>query len=142
MAIERKIGTILDAIERAENDGGKLQFTYHGLPRIVQPYLVGMHNGLYWRLLAYQVARPQSRSEHGTLPGWRCFDLAEMTVPRVIEKHVPWERVPPKTTEQSQKCINFITEPRAAVVEEDDGGGDEMFTYDSEGESENEYVPN
>lgn len=139
--LQRKIERILDTITNREADG-KLLFTYHGQDRIVQPYLVGQHYGT-WRMFSYQVRRLQSRSER-TLPGYRCFNLDEMSMPRLIERHVVWERPPQRTTERTQRCINFISDPPPLLVEgedEDEDEDDDMFTDGDDNESDNDYVP-
>lgn len=57
-----------------------LQFSYHGNVRLVEPHLLGVHDGVT-QLLSYQVG---GYSRSGRIPEWRRFDVHEMTGLQVL----------------------------------------------------------
>jgi hypothetical protein len=63
------------------------QFTYQGLPRLVEPHDYGIAGGRA-RLLAYQVG---GRS-HGSLPNWRMFDVDRLTRLAMLDETFPGTR--------------------------------------------------
>ncbi|GAA3952107.1 hypothetical protein [Allohahella marinimesophila] len=63
----------LRALKHAIDNRHLLQLHYHGGNRLVEPQVLGVHNGRH-QLLSYQVA---GFSESGEVPGWRRFDLIE-----------------------------------------------------------------
>lgn len=77
-----------------------LSFTYRGLPRIVEPHVYGIHNGVA-QLLGYQI---RGRSSTGIVPDWRRFELREMRSLMTLDedfagrrstpsgKHSHWDR--------------------------------------------------
>ena len=52
-----------------------VSFAYHGLQRMVEPYLLGIHEAGEPLLLGYQTA---GFSQSGELPGWRTFIITEI----------------------------------------------------------------
>lgn len=68
-----------------------VDFYYHGLPRIAEPHVYGIHEGKY-QMLVYQV-RGQSRS--GALPDWRRVELSEVTNLRLLDEFFPGPRPTP-----------------------------------------------
>jgi hypothetical protein len=72
MTEKEKIKTICDAIFNRK----LIQFKYKGLPRVVEPYLIGEHedNGNIL-LRAYSVG---GKSESGNLMGWKFYDLTNI----------------------------------------------------------------
>jgi hypothetical protein len=64
-----------------------IQFTFQGLPRLVEPHDYGIAGG-HARLLAYQVG---GRS-HGSLPNWRMFDVDRLTRLAMLDETFPGTR--------------------------------------------------
>lgn len=75
-----------------------LGFSFDGKARVAEPHDYGIQNGKV-RLLAFQVGGVSS----GTLPGWRWFEIARMSLPELLpqafsgnrfipsEKHHAWD---------------------------------------------------
>lgn len=55
-----------------------LSFVYDGLPRVVEPHLVGYSTTGKQLLRAYQV---DGQSESGRIPDWRLFEVGKMRSP-------------------------------------------------------------
>jgi hypothetical protein len=68
-----------------------LEFTYDGLPRIVEPHVYGVQDGKH-QLLAYQIG---GRSSSGNLPNWRRMDLDKISNMRMLDQTFPGSRPTP-----------------------------------------------
>ena len=65
-----------------------IEFTYRNLPRIAEPHVYGVINGV-WQILGYQTGGQSSR---GGLPEWRRFDLNQMTRLTILALTFPGRR--------------------------------------------------
>ncbi|MDO8267796.1 MAG: hypothetical protein Q7T32_08175 [Moraxellaceae bacterium] len=65
-----------------------VEFNYQGRPRIAEPHVYGITNGVK-QLLGFQV---RGHSSRGNLPDWRRFDLHEIIDLRIIEESFPGRR--------------------------------------------------
>lgn len=79
-----------ELIRRAIADKRLLEFRLHGLRRVVEPHLFGIHKGVR-QLLAYQVG---GDSKSGGLPDWRRADLSAMSEIRLLDERFPGPRLP------------------------------------------------
>lgn len=70
-------------IRQAIRERRLVEFSLHGLHRVAEPHLYGIHRGSA-QMLVYQV-RGASRS--GGLPYWRRIELAQVTGLRLLEEH-------------------------------------------------------
>lgn len=77
-----------ETLIRAITEKKLIEFHYQGKPRIAEPHIYGITNGIR-QLLGYQVNGYSSR---GNLPDWRRFDLHEIVGLRVIEELFPGRR--------------------------------------------------
>lgn len=68
-----------------------LSFTYRGLPRIVEPHVYGIQEGVA-QLLGYQI---RGRSSTGVVPDWRRFQLRELQSLQTLEEGFPGRRSNP-----------------------------------------------
>ncbi|WP_433704101.1 hypothetical protein [Paraburkholderia sacchari] len=75
---------ILDAIENKK----LIEFYYHNLPRIAEPHVYGITNGVR-QILGYQTGGQSSR---GSLPDWRRFDLTQMSRLVILAQTFPGRR--------------------------------------------------
>jgi hypothetical protein len=64
------VETATERLVRAVLEHRTVSFAYHGLPRVVEPHLIGIHEAGEPLLVAYQIA---GGSASGTVPGWRTF---------------------------------------------------------------------
>lgn len=74
---------------------------YKGEWREICPYILGHKDGRE-TLLAYQFAGASKRS--GSIPNWRCFDLAEVQSPTL--RHGPWHGSAAHRTKQ--RCVDIV----------------------------------
>ena len=82
----------MDAVIRmAISNKHLVEFTYHGLRRVAEPHVYGVHRGKQL-LLAYQVG---GASSSGGLPNWRRVDLSGISQLRVLDEHFPGARPGP-----------------------------------------------
>lgn len=65
-----------------------IEFSYHGLPRIAEPHIYGVTNGIR-QVLVYQTG---GQSSNGGLPNWRRFDLNQMTRLVILAQTFPGRR--------------------------------------------------
>lgn len=65
-----------------------LSFTYSGLPRVIEPHVYGIHDGIA-QLLAYQI---RGSSSTGALPNWRRFKLDSIQNLRILDEGFPGRR--------------------------------------------------
>ncbi|MGH7527478.1 MAG: WYL domain-containing protein [Gemmatimonadales bacterium] len=72
-----------EQLVKAVADHRVATFKYHGLPRIVEPHLLGVHEAGEPMLIAYQTA---GASESGKVPGWRTFITSEIEDVEVTER--------------------------------------------------------
>lgn len=68
-----------------------VSFTYRGLPRIVEPHIYGIHDGVA-QLLGYQI---RGRSSTGIVPDWRRFQLRAMKSLQTLKEDFPGRRSNP-----------------------------------------------
>lgn len=59
-----------------------LPFTYSGLPRIVEPHVYGINDGMA-QLLGYQI---RGSSSNGIIPDWRRFNLSAIQNLQVLNE--------------------------------------------------------
>lgn len=64
------VETATERLVRAVLEHRTARFTYHGLLRVVEPHLIGIHEAGEPLLVAYQT---EGESASGELPGWRTF---------------------------------------------------------------------
>jgi hypothetical protein len=64
-----------------------IRFKYQGKERIVEPHDYGIQKGVA-RLLSWQVSGESS----GRLPGWRWFDVGDMSEFEVLDRTFPGNR--------------------------------------------------
>jgi hypothetical protein len=69
-------------IRQAIRERRLIEFWLHGLHRVAEPHLYGIHNGAA-QMLVYQVG---GASRSGGLPYWRRIDLAEVSGLRVLHE--------------------------------------------------------
>ncbi len=80
MEIEKRVATICEAISERQI----IEFNYQWRSRVVEPYLVGVHEDEEELMLrAVQVA---GESKSGGLPDWRLFRLNEMKKLKVTDR--------------------------------------------------------
>ena len=68
-----------------------ISFTYSGLPRIVEPHIYGINEGLP-QILGYQV---RGRSSRGSVPDWRRFKLNAISDLKILDETFPGQRPSP-----------------------------------------------
>lgn len=78
-------------IKNAIRNKRLIGFSYHGLHRVAEPHVYGVHDGKV-QLLSYQVA---GDSSSGGLPNWRRVELEEVTSLTVLEDRFPGRRPNP-----------------------------------------------
>ena len=75
-------------IIEAIRDKKFIEFYYHGLPRIAEPHVYGITNGVR-QLLGYQTG---GHSSKGGLPDWRRFDLNQISRLSILLQPFPGRR--------------------------------------------------
>jgi predicted DNA-binding transcriptional regulator YafY len=65
-----RIETGTERLVRAVLEHRTVRFTYHGLQRVVEPHMIGIHEAGEPLLVGYQTA---GSSGSGEVPGWRTF---------------------------------------------------------------------
>lgn len=65
-----------------------IEFYYHNLPRIAEPHVYGITNGVR-QVLGYQTG---GQSSNGGLPDWRRFDLNQMSRLAILTQTFPGRR--------------------------------------------------
>lgn len=65
-----------------------LSFTYSGLPRIVEPHIYGINDGVT-QLLGYQI---RGSSNNGVIPNWRRFKLSAIQNLQLLNESFPGRR--------------------------------------------------
>ncbi|MBY0579809.1 MAG: hypothetical protein K2P57_12295 [Burkholderiales bacterium] len=65
-----------------------LSFTYSGHPRIVEPHVYGINEGMA-QLLGYQIRGSSSR---GGIPEWRRFTISAMQNLQILNEFFPGRR--------------------------------------------------
>ena len=65
-----------------------IEFYYHNLPRIAEPHVYGVTNGVR-QVLGYQTG---GQSSNGGLPDWRRFDLNQMSRLAILPQIFPGRR--------------------------------------------------
>ncbi|OLL33153.1 hypothetical protein BTH42_04230 [Burkholderia sp. SRS-W-2-2016] len=72
---------ILDAIKNKQ----LIEFHYRNLPRIAEPHVYGIKNGVL-QILCYQTG---GQSSNGGIPDWRRFDLDQMSRLTILAHNFP-----------------------------------------------------
>jgi hypothetical protein len=78
-----------ELVVRATLEHRVLSFRYDGLPRVVEPHLVGTHEAGEPLLVAFQTG---GESRSGELPAWRTFNTAELESVVVEDQVFPGPR--------------------------------------------------
>jgi len=65
-----------------------IEFVYHNLPRVAEPHVYGVTNGVS-QLLGYQTG---GQSSNGGLPDWRRFDLSQISRLAILSQSFPGRR--------------------------------------------------
>ncbi len=81
--------TDTERVVRATLEHRALSFVYQGVPRTVEPHLVGIHEAGEALLVAYQTG---GASQSGEVPGWRTFTTTEMDAVEIADKVFPGPR--------------------------------------------------
>jgi hypothetical protein len=77
------VTTVGERLVRGVLDHRVLSLIYHGERRIVEPYLVGIHEAGEPVLVGYQTG---GGSRSGELPGWRTFIITEVQGAELLEE--------------------------------------------------------
>lgn len=72
-------------IRQAIREKRIVEFRLHGLQRIGEPHIYGVHNGIP-QLLIYQTA---GETKSSALPGWRRANLPEIVDLRILDRCFP-----------------------------------------------------
>jgi len=83
-----------------------VRFKYQHKQRIVEPHDYGIQKGMA-RLLSWQVGGASS----GRLPGWRWFDVAEMSEFEVLDRSFPGNRDVSNRHHQWEKIFIRVSPP-------------------------------
>lgn len=65
-----------------------VEFTYGGHPRVAEPHVLGVSDGVV-QLLGYQIG---GSSNSGGIPEWRRFDLSKISGLRTTQQSFPGKR--------------------------------------------------
>lgn len=92
-------------ILRAIAERRLLAFTYHQLPRVVEPHVYGVSHNTK-QLLAYQL---DGASQSGDLPEWRRFTLSGISDLTLLQQTFPGARPHPSGQHSSwQQRIAYV----------------------------------
>ena len=75
--------TASERLVRAILDRRTVNLMYHGLRRVVEPHLIGIHEAGEPMLVAYQTG---GFSHSGDLPGWRTFITTEIEAAEPLDE--------------------------------------------------------
>jgi hypothetical protein len=78
-----------ELIRTAMRERRLVEFWLHGLRRVGEPHVYGIHRGVR-QLLLYQVA---GETRSGGLPDWRRADLPEVSQLRILDEKFPGARL-------------------------------------------------
>ncbi len=81
--------TDTERVVRATLEHRALSFVYQGVPRTVEPHLVGIHEAGEALLVAYQTG---GGSKSGDVPGWRTFATDKMEAVEIADQLFPSPR--------------------------------------------------
>jgi hypothetical protein len=84
-----RVETGTERLVRAVLEHRMVSFTYHGLPRVVEPHLIGIHEAGEPLLVGYQIA---GSSASGEVPGWRTFVTTQIEAVETGESTFPGPR--------------------------------------------------
>jgi hypothetical protein len=81
-----------------------IEFWLHGLRRVAEPHVYGVHKGIF-QLLVYQTA---GESRSGRLPAWRRVDLSEVSGLRVLDERFLGSRLPPSRHKDWDQILEVV----------------------------------
>jgi hypothetical protein len=84
-----RVETGTERLVRAVLEHRTVSFTYGGLRRVVEPYMIGIHEAGESLLVGYQTA---GDSTSGEVPGWRTFVTSQVESVEVGEATFPGPR--------------------------------------------------
>ncbi|CAN5801946.1 hypothetical protein BH24GEM1_BH24GEM1_23880 [soil metagenome] len=92
-----------ERLVRAILERRAVRLIYQGLPREIEPHMVGIHEAGEPILVAYQTG---GYSHSGELPGWRTFITTE--IERVEESDAPFPRARSDFTDQFYSMMEIF----------------------------------
>lgn len=75
-------------IQQAIADKKLIEFVYKGYPRLIEPHVLGVNDGVT-QVLGYQVG---GSSSSGSIPEWRRFDLPGISGLKITSMTFPGRR--------------------------------------------------
>ena len=92
-----------ERLVRAILERRAVRLIYRGLPREVEPHMIGIHEAGEPILVAYQTG---GHSHSGDLPGWRTFITTE--IERVEESDAPFPQARSDFTDQFYSMLEIF----------------------------------
>ena len=88
MLLKHKGEIVKNIIIAAIKEKKVISFTYSGFPRVVEPHIYGINDGIP-QLLGYQI---RGSSSSGVIPDWRRFNISAIQNLQILNELFPGRR--------------------------------------------------